>query len=109
MVTERKKHPLAAQTLKARCEFNLADGEGVAEVKGAIHVGIGKSAKPFGVIFLNLRDWVFLLVKVGIGVDTLRQRRSVRVEMLGLSPRLTDVALNVDEKVALVGLCGFST
>lgn len=65
----REEDALAEHALVARCELNLGDGEGVAEVQGAIHVRVGEVSEPFGEVFLDVGGGDVLCLFRGWGVN----------------------------------------
>jgi hypothetical protein len=54
MVSNGEQNILPPHPLEARSKFNLADGEGVAEMEGAVHVSVRERAEPFGVLGVHV-------------------------------------------------------
>jgi hypothetical protein len=91
----RVEDTLAEHALVPRRKFDLGDGEGMAEVKGTVHVRKREVAEPFGELGLNL------LTREALG---LLGRGRVRVEQVLLCPPRLRLLLERNERVALAGL-----
>lgn len=50
-----EQHMLAQHPLETRRKLNLRDRECMSEVQGAVRVGVGKVAEPFGELLSDLR------------------------------------------------------
>ena len=66
--SEREQDVLAPHSLDARNELNLADGEVVSGMEGAVHVRVGKASRELWVLSHSLAaevDWRGTLVVHG--------------------------------------------
>jgi hypothetical protein len=86
VVGDGEQDSLAPHSLETGREFNFADGKGVTQVEAAVHVGVGKSAEPLGVLFLHILHGLIGLEELGVRADTLGKRWRVRVEQVVLLP-----------------------
>ena len=86
---------LAEQSLVARRELDLRDGEGMAKMQAAIHVGEGEVSEPFGELFADLScaEALGLLL-----------RRGVNLEYALFAPLLLVLFLKRGEVIALARL-----
>ena len=95
MESVREQHSLAQHPLVSGRELDLRDGEGVAQMQAAVHVGEGEVAEPLGELFADLgcaEALGFLL------------RRRVDLEDALFAPLLLVLFLKRGEVIALARL-----
>jgi hypothetical protein len=72
--THGKQNALALHPLETGRKLNLGNGEGVTQVKGAVHVRVRESTEPL---------WVLLLDLLHLGLDLFRRQVSEEVSVGG--------------------------
>lgn len=77
-------------------------------MKRTVHIGVRKSAEPFGILLVNLLHRLAGSEEFRVGFDTLGKRRGIGLKDVLLGPRCLSSLFEIDKVISFVGLLQFS-